>query len=510
MSDTGIPPLPTDAQGAFAPDVPPTANYTAQQELQDTLDWSKGKAEDIGKYLKGVFDSSHILEDLVGVFITGWAWYCKVLLEWESKFDLQIFELELQVMQKILPTAQDHANLLAADMIDALAAALVGTPGTNVNFGGGKLAPAANQFFSKVVNRFSLLGNGIDPSRHGAGLQNQQYLISQVTALALNEWAIDWASQHLGLGVLKDLQPIRHVLDEVVNTRNVVRHANNAAYSFLLTAPLTRDLNRAYPVKNLGLTALAKLYTRGAITQDVYFDKCLDAGLDQMQAQQLILESAKLLSTANVGDLVTHGFVAEPDALQLLQQAGYQEGTAKALLYIETHSRLWSIMERVGNAAVTAWQHKYIDQDRLEQILRQSGFSDEEINLLEIEGEFTKATQPKALTYAQVKDLFVSNIIGIDDVIAFLDAQGYTPTDRNNLVLLDFTELAERQTRLAVLLARDRVQAEQQRVTAAADQTKENTALAAARRNLAAALDDQAKALGQIEGAGGLITLAGL
>lgn len=498
-ADNFTPPFPTDTGGASSPDVPPQANFTAAGELQETLDWSKGKVDDLAGHLKSVWDKSHILEDIISVGITGWAWYCKVVLEWELDFDDKIFDLEKQVMLKILPTAQAHGNDLALTFIDTLAQVMVGDPGPTHNFGNGKMAPAAKELFNVLGNRFSLITNGANPAVRGSGIQNQQYLVSQVTGMALNEWAMDWASQHLGLGVLKDLQPIRNVLDEVVNTRNVVRQANNAAYATLLHAPLTRDLNRAYPVKTLGLTALAKLYTRGAITQADFFDRCLDSGIDATQAQQLVLESVKLLSSSQLGDLVNHGFISNDDALQVLLQSGYQLGDATALMYIETHQRLWSIQERVGNAAVAAWTKKRITKDRLEEILAQCGFTTEEITLLEIEQEFAKHVATKDLTYAEVKSLFTANIIGIDDVITFLDAQGFAPADRNNLVLLDFTKLEERQTRLSLLIAKDRVQAQQDLVDATAEDAKQETDLAKAKRALASALNDQAKVLGNLQ-----------
>lgn len=493
-----LPPFPTDAKGAFADDQPTTASLSAEKEWDQRHAWERKHAEELGRQAATEWDSSGIGDSILSGIVSAWAWYCRGVLKWELSFDQEMFTLASQVMDKILPLARDEGAKILELMVLQYANVIQDTPTSNNSLGQGEIAKATVGVFEALANQFSLLKSGINPRDPGSGIKAQQLLVANVTGLVATNWWIDWASQHLGLGQLKDLQPVRQMADEIVNTRNVIRQANNAAYAMLLHAPLTRDLNRAYPIKNIGLNALARLYVRGAINQHDFFDKCLDSGLDSTQAQQLVLESAKMLGSGNIGDLVNHGFIGEDDALTYLKHSGFQEGDARALLYAETHSRYWSIQERVGNAAVTAWTKGRISKDRLESILQQCGFTDDEITLLKIEQEFAKHVASKELTYSQVRQLFEANIIGIDDVIDFLDHQGYNAADRNNLVLLDFTKLEERQSRLAKLAARDRVQADSERIQAAADEQKQQRDLANARKALASALDDEAKVLGNL------------
>ena len=188
-----------------------------------------------------------------------------------------------------------------------------------------------------------------------------------------------------------------------------------------------------------------------------------------------------------------------------------------AQLYIDGHERYFQIQERIGYKAVTAWQRGYIDENQLRQLLAQLGFTQDEINLLEIEGEFEKGAKAagisviaygtvlKTLTYGQIKQLYDANIIGVGDVITYLENEGYSQTDTINLVLLEFTTEVERAARKNEMLARLRVQTAADVVAAAAATAKNETALAAAKTALAAELQTEADTLGTTQTAGGIL-----
>jgi hypothetical protein len=336
-------------------------------------------------------------------------------------------------------------------------------------------------------------------------------LLRRSLVLSLAEYTVDSMSNLIGFGWVKSLQPILGFIDRSINPSNIVRQSMEQAYSFLMKAPMQRDLNHLYPIKDLGVTALAKLYVRNAIDEQTYLNKCLDAGLDNTQAQQLILETAKLLSSSQLGDLLTHGFITQDDMLAQLKEQGYPEWQANAIIYLQTHSRYFSIQERVGNAAVTAWKAGKIDQSQLETLLQNLGFTSDEVNLLEIEGQFNKSTtEQKTLSYSQVHQMFTANIVDLDFVIQFLTAENYAADDITRLVLLDFVTAEERALRQAELEARIRVQAEQQRALAAAEAAKNETALADARTALAKELDDVQKQLGLLQSLPSILDLIGI
>jgi len=510
MGDLLNPPFPTDSGGLPSQDFQATTDdftkLTLQQQLKFLID---NAAQLVG--LRDLFLSgapfqwkqaagfTEIIADiLLGLFKIG------------EVFTINWLKLEETLFSFLREPVQALDVTVLSFYVQLLEQAFQGQPGTTVQFGNTQLAGIVQSLYNTMIKPFTLLGNTADITQPGSGFQNQEYLLSTALNLALQEKVVEDMGNHFGMGALKTLAPLTAIVDQSINPRNIVRQAMDSSYAFLLKAPVTRDLNRKYPIKDLGLTALAHLKLRGVIDDATYLDRCLDAGLNNEHAQQLLLEAGRKISEADIAKLYTKGIITLDDARNLLMQSGYDPRLADAIIHLRTHDRAATIEERVGTAAVSKWVAGKIDQATMEGILQQTGFTSFEITLLELEQAWAKVHPDfKPLTYSDTKRLFEANIIGIDEVVTFLDGQGYSPTDVQNLVLLDFTVAAERQARKALLIARYRVQAQTDLAQAAAATAKNQTALADAKKALASELNSAAAELGQLEALPGILALTG-
>jgi hypothetical protein len=496
---SGNPPLPTN-DPLPAPDVPAVNAYSPESNLNDQLNFMKAHADDWSALVQkfGGVEGTFLKLLLVIAQIIGDVWIdvLKFLVPLQVDYNNALTQLHKEELPLGVPAARD----MIADELAIILGALGSTATANYTIPGSDITQEGETFFQSLIQPFALWSNTADPSQFGAGFQNAQFLLRRALALSLGEYTVDSMSNLIGFGWVKALQPMLGFLDRAINPSNVVRQSMEQAYSFLMKAPMQRDLNHLYPIKDLGITALCKLYIRGGIDQQTYLNKCLDAGLNNAQATQLILETAKLLSTSQIGTLLNHGFITEDDARQQLLEQGYPDWQATALIYLETHSRYFSIQERVGGEAVTAWKKGNIDQTQLESLLGTLGYTADEIALLEIEGQFTaKTTDQKTLTASEVKSLFEANLVNLDYVINFYTAQGYSPEDTNRLVLLNFVKAEERSIKEAELAARINYLAASERQLATTELTKNETDLANARIALADELDAAQKQLGLLQ-----------
>lgn len=511
MGSSGFtnPPLPTNDGGTPSSDTALNLPQNTIDGLQMMWDWAKTNSGDIAKTLGSIYDQTQKREKDNSFLAQIFNFLVVAIAKGESAVLEEWVQLEAEAYQGAAAPLSQAAATEAGVAMSILLEQLSGPATGELSFGGSSMGAIAQQFFNELIQPFTLVNAGIQPAQVGSGIQAQQYLLSQAAKLSLNEWIVDQLGNHLGMGFFKTLSPFLGILDRSLNPSNVVRQAMESSYALLLRAPLTRDLNHAYPIKDLGVTALAKLYLRGAIDQATFLNKCLDYGLDNTQAQQLVLETTPPLPRGDIAKLLSLNYITQQDARNLLAQQGYLPATIDAILYLDTHYRYFQIAERVGYAAVTAWKKGQITQQTLESILQQNGFGQDEITLLEIEGQFTKQHGQKSLSYGQVKELFAANIIGESDVLTFLENEGYSQTDSINLLLLDFTKEAERTAVRNRMIQSLRVTQQNDLVEATADAAKSEAALAAARTQLAAELDAEATALGRIETVPGIIGLLG-
>ncbi len=488
-------------------DLPPVNAYSPVSEADDLWNWTKSKVSEFSDWFDSTF---HVREDIIKAASALWSLLGYLFVAF-VKGELAIEEEYIKIMaegySQIIPIAVQSESEIASIMLGLFNQAMQSAESEGLDFGSGPLAGPMQSFFNTMVLPFTLIQNTADPTQPGAGIANMQYLLRQALGLNMATWIVDNASDHLGLGWLKHLQPFLFTVDRSVNPANTVRIAMDSAYTYLVRAPMLRDLQRQYPIKTLGLTALAKLYARGAIDEQTYLDKCLDQGLDNQWAQQLVLESAKLLTESQIGDLLKHGYITQDDAITQLKWLGYPDWQANALLYWITHQRFFSIQERVGNEAVSAWKKGYISQAQLESLLQNLGFSNDEVSLLEIEGQFTKR---KTLTYSQIRQLYEANLVDIDYVINFLTNEGYSPDDVRLLILLDFVKAEERSLRDAELTARIRVEAALAQEQAQVAKNRNLQELSQAKSALAAELNNTADQLGLLRSLPSVMQLLGI
>lgn len=511
LSGPGLPPLPLNDGGNLSPDPAPSATYTAESDLTDMFNWMKGNAAALGQLLGIVWDNSHLTEKAMALLIDALAYGVTKLASLEAEVIVPWVQAEAKIYAQAAAPLEAAAADEAQIAMGILLQAMSGSIGGDQNFGGSALAGTAQQLFNQLVQPFTLMTSGLNPSQTGSGITAQQYLLEKASGMLLQEWVVEQLGNHLGMGFFKTLAPFLGIIDRSINPSNIVRQAMDSSYTFLLKAPLTRDLNRQYPIKDLGVTALAHMFIRGIIDEPTYLDRCLDSGINNLQAQQLVLESARLLDEGSIAKLLNLGYLQQSDAQKLLTQLGYQPAAVQARLYLDTHQRYFTLQERVGSEAVTAAKHGYITRDRLEQILKLTGYTLDEITLLEIELEFVKGTTTKDhLTYSQIKAMYNAQIVTIDDVILFLQAKDYSDQEVIDLVLLDFTVAAERAAQRNVLMARLRVAAQQDLVTAKADAAKNEQALADAKTQLASELQAEANTLGDLSTGSGILASLGV
>ena len=508
---SGGPPLPTDQGPDPAPDVPAVNAYSPTGNFQDTLNTAIKNSpvlKELVKTISGVEDVfGEVLVFLVKILGELWIDVLKSLVPLQVDYNNALTDLHKQELPIGVPAARD----IVADELAILLGALGSSDTANYAVPCSEITQQGEPLWAGFIQPFSLWNNTADPSKFGAGFQNAQFLLKRAMALSLAEYTLDSMKNLVGFGWIKQIQPLIGFVDRAINPSNVVRQAMEQAYSYLMKAPMQRDLNHLYPIKDLGVGALAKLYIRGAIDEGTYQYKCLDAGLDNAQSQQLIIETAKLLSTSQIGDLLNHGYILHDDALQQLKWQGYPDYQANAILFWETHSRYFSMQQSIATQAINAWKAGRITQAQMETILPQLGYNSDEIQLIEIEQQFL-ATAPgtETLSYSKVSQLFEANLVDVDYVINYLTQQGYSTDDTRLLVLLDFTKAEQRAARNALLIAKIRVLEEDQKVLAAADAAKNETALAAARNELAAELNSYQNELGQLQALPGIMQLLGI
>ena len=498
--------LPTGAPPPAA-DVPPANAYSPTTDMDAALNHFQKNA---GAWQSVLKELDIAADDMLKIVAAIFGYLSKLFLVFIQDEAAIVGDYEKAVaglMGQALDIAMPSATDLSGVITGKLGQYLTGDPTSGPGQAPGGITQAALALQGSVINRLGLFVNPVNPAEKDAGIRNAQYLLQQAAQLNLTTWAIEHLSHLIGLGWLKHFASFEQVIFQSVNPANLVRMMMDAMYTQLVRLPLTRDLNRRFPVKDLGIAAYARLFTRGAITSQQYLDKLLDAGLDGTQAQELLIETSKTVSIGDVGLLVTHKYWTQQDALTYLRQQGYAPPYDEITLWLETHREVFSRQRTLGASIIKQYNQGKIDWASAESLLRQVDFSDDEIAVISLESTVNGlVSRPSLLTYGQVKDLYTASLVDLDFVQTWLTNytrevhagiyQTYTPEEVQDLLLLDFTQAADRAAQKAVMAARERLLAQEAEEKAVKDQAANEAALADAEKAYAAALRQNASLLG--------------
>jgi hypothetical protein len=383
----------------------------------------------------------------------------------------------LKSILAVLGPAVTLGGDLAHGYVGILVDNLTGRTGvTSENMGPGA-AGAAKGMFDGIMSPLMGLTAAKNPGEPGSGQANAQYTLGALVAVQLNTWIVNIISNLSGLGVLKFINSFDECITGSLNTRALGRGAMKPYLDKFIATPLTNDLNVAMPLAIGSSSQLIKRYLRGNISPGDLKASLRKSGYDDSVVEDMLLDSAKLLSVSAVVYLVKMGTWTEQQAITHLQQSGYPETLARGVYEIEYNSFVDSQMNSLAEDLLTLYKDHRMDRLAFTNALAKAGFPDEEIQALSLRGAYAQEIY-KRLSYTQVKALYSESLVDMDYVLEYLTAEGYKDTDANMLVLLEFTKKEDRDNAKLLLANIRRAQLEQGLKNQAAANAARKAALA--------------------------------
>lgn len=323
------------------------------------------------------------------------------------------------------------------------------------------LKPAAAGMFDSILAPIAGIFSAANPAKSGAGESNAQYALGSIVAIHLSTWAVNILSNLTGIGALKFINSFDDVITGALNSRSIGRLALRPYLTAFMADPLTRDLNKRYPLKVGYPTDLIRRYIRGAMTQGELKDSLRGLGYDDEVAADLLLSTVKFLGLDDLVWLFNTGQWTFTDCQTYLEHQGYPSDQARVAFIRQRNSLVDSQMRSLANSLVDAFIDQRITNEDLRYLLHKVGFTQEEENAMALRGA-TLQELPRRLSLSQVKQLYAASLLDLTYVLNYLKEEGYSDDDADLLALLEFTEAADRAQRKLDLQERRRVTLESQ------------------------------------------------
>lgn len=273
-------------------------------------------------------------------------------------------------------------------------------------------------------------GGGVVPSTTGA----DAYLAA-VMRMEVNGWIEGWFTDGLSAHFLEKYGELKDGIARSLGLGRLSRQALRAPMKILVSDPYTAALNYIYRPRHWDEKALMARYNRGQVSRDELSRPLGNQGYTEAQIDELVRESQKNLSLAELDYLDQRGLA---DAVQIrdrIVELGYPEGTAATVLQIMRDKRVQRYREEMVKVGEAAYVAGNIGPDTFAAIVDQSGVTDEEKDWIQQIATLKVQVKNRHLTLGEIETGIQDGILNFNDLKAWALREGMSAHDEAILEL---------------------------------------------------------------------------
>jgi len=306
----------------------------------------------------------------------------------------------------------------------------VGIGADEIHVGGG--ATAHDELASKLGG-FVLQGlfrstEGSQGPSPNDGLKNAETLLGLGVNLALVGFITDISRPPIVDRLVPGFRELKEVISANLGLGRLTRRGLSPLLNAHIVNPLTRHLNTLYLPTLLTEAQAARAFIRGDLTEADYFQVMAERGYSRELAGALRAQHATHPSPSQLQAMRDLGLISDEDFRASLRAQGFQEGVTENLLVLarDDHVRAWTL--DIATTAKGMFAAREIDEATLDRLLSDAGLSEREKTVLTVLSQLER-TKPKRLTLAEMQTAYVEDVVNLDELRAYLEAEGYAEPD---------------------------------------------------------------------------------
>ena len=282
----------------------------------------------------------------------------------------------------------------------------------------------------------------LSPSAAGA-----DKFMQTVMRMAIEGWMQGWIVEAASVGIIKEFGELKDILERSLGLGRIARRVMAPPVKVLVTDPLLWLLNSTYFPTQLKSNVAIKEFIRGEMDMPTLTKLLGYEGISPNQIPALINDARPHLAVGQLVNLVNSGYMNQADAIQELQNAGYDNTTALWLWQAEQVSRQHALAKEYVAAAETAMIGRKLDIATFNGIVdgfaNQASFTPDDASLGAVGSQtfgvfttaeatiikatalFQRSAGQQLVPLGQALAMFEQGLIGLDDYKRLLVLHGY-------------------------------------------------------------------------------------
>ena len=274
----------------------------------------------------------------------------------------------------------------------------------------------------------NLMSSGVVEALKGAaetGVREPMELLTQVLAAATAAkvliHSVGVGAEILGLG---QIQTVDAALEDVLHSLNVdriIEHLLEPLFSSGLVPPAERFYNARFRNARLSAQDLVVLNRFGVVSDGDLKTEAAQEGWRDEDLERIKELARARVTPADALDARELGLIDDQALIAKLMEFRYSHDDAVFIADLAATRRHQDWNERIFQLALREFTKYLIDADKLADIARRAGFSQERIDVEMAVAKATLESQKVELTLAEIEAAFKANKLGEQETVTYLN-----------------------------------------------------------------------------------------
>jgi len=273
-------------------------------------------------------------------------------------------------------------------------------------------------------------GGAVTPQQ---GANNARTFLGWSVNFATSEGFLSICTEMMSLGFLKEVKEFPSAIRQAMGMGRLQRVALQPLIQQAITKPYTYYCNNLFRPTRLSEGQLVKALHNGTMDADTVNQQLSELGWSDDLIEFVLQDFASKLSLGDLMLLLVYGDISQDDVTNNLTLTGLPEDQAALQITAYNHGKEQTHWDALRQLIYTRYRDGYIDEATYNNMLGQvPTFGDEDTVFRQLVG-FDQETPRKTLSFADVKEAVVANILPFSYIDTWLQNQGYDTESQNIL-----------------------------------------------------------------------------
>ena len=275
------------------------------------------------------------------------------------------------------------------------------------------------------------------------GLLGAERFLGVNLQFQLQAWMLHFIGDTVSMGAMKSLKDLPNAISWSYGIGWLSWLVMGTPFRVAIAEPLEKLLNMIYRQKDLTVAQAIDAFNSGYIDSNQYWRIMREAGYEDADVVILKDQGTTRIPAMTLKELLLTNRKVQSEVEAELKRQGYDSKRIESLITHWKHDRADKLINKWASECIDAYEKGLINEEKLREALKAAGYEDIElgkpidlqVQISNLKREQTIKAEKGKFTKAELRALYIDNLITRNRAVNELIAMHYTTDDAHLLIL---------------------------------------------------------------------------